>query len=127
MFSTKKHPKLEVIIGAESVFRGGLISKGTIRLDGGFEGNISADCVIIGESGKVIGDITGKDLIIGGKINGNVRVTESVEIQPKGEVYGDIYTVRLTVAEGAVFEGRSCMQKNNPEVEYVPAEAVPVS
>ena len=123
MFKGKKHSRMEVIIGAESVFRGELTSKGTVRVDGCFEGNVSADCVIIGESGKVVGDITGKELIIGGKITGNSRGTESVEIQPKGEVYGDIYTVRLTVAEGAVFEGRSCAQKNNRELEYIPAEA----
>ena len=124
MFSGKKHPKLEVVIGSESVVRGELTSKGTVRIDGGFEGTISADCTIIGESGRVVGDITGKQLIIGGKITGNIRVTELVEIQPKGEVYGDIYTLRLTMAEGGVFEGRSsCMQKNSQELEYVPAEA----
>ena len=123
MFSSKKHTRLEVVIGSESVLRGELTSKGTVRIDGGFEGNISADCTIIGESGRVIGDITGKELIIGGRVTGNIRVTDSVEIQPKGEVYGDIYTSRLTMAEGGVFEGRSCMQKNNRELEYVPAEA----
>ena len=122
MFSSKKHTKLEVVIGSESVFRGELTSKGTVRIDGGFEGNISADCTIIGESGRVNGDITGKEVIIGGRITGNVRVTESVEIQPKGEVYGDIYTSRLTMAEGGVFEGRSCMQKTSHEIEYIPAE-----
>jgi len=123
MFS-KKHPKLEVVIGAESVFRGELMSKGTVRVDGGFEGTISADCVIVGESGRVMGDITGKELIIGGRITGNVRVTDSVEIQPRGEVHGDIYTVRMMIAEGAVFEGRSYMQKNNTELAYVPVEAL---
>ena len=124
MFS-KKHPKLEVVIGPESVFRGELISKGTVRIDGGFEGNISADCTIIGESGRVSGDIAGKELIIGGRITGNIRVSDSVEIQPKGEVHGDIYTARLAVAEGGIFEGRSCMQKKQ-EIEYLPAEAAAV-
>ena len=60
-------------------------------------------------------------LIAGGKLRGNVRATDHVEIQTKGEVYGDIYTVRLSIAEGAVFEGRSSMQKDR-ELEYRPAE-----
>ena len=122
MFS-KKHPKLEVVIGTESVFRGELTAKGTIRIDGVFEGNVSADCVIIGESGGVTGDLVVSSLIVGGMVKGNVRASDSVEIQTKGEVNGDIYTVRLCIAEGAVFEGRSSMQ-NNREIEYRPAEVM---
>lgn len=117
----RKHPKLDVIIGPESVFKGEISSKGTVRIDGRFEGNIVADYLIIGETGTIIGDVTAKTLIAGGKLTGNVRSSESVEIQPKGEVYGDIYAVRLSIAEGAVFEGRSTMQKNR-EIEYKPAE-----
>lgn len=119
MFS-KKTPRLEVIIGQETVFRGELTSKGTVRIDGDFEGNISADCLIIGESGMLTGDVVVKDLNVGGKLIGNVRASGTVEIQPKGEVNGDIYAARLAVSEGAVFEGRSSMQKNR-EIEYVPA------
>ena len=121
MFS-RKHPKLEVVIGPESVFKGELTSQGTVRVDGRFEGNIAADCVIIGETGAILGDVVSKALIAGGKLNGNVRASDSVEIQPKGEVHGDIIATRLAVAEGAVFEGRSSMQKNR-EIEYRPAEA----
>jgi cytoskeletal protein CcmA (bactofilin family) len=120
MFS-RKHPKLEVVIGPDSVFKGELSSQGTVRIDGRFEGNIAADCVIIGETGAMLGDVVSKVLIAGGKLNGNVRASDSVEIQPKGEVYGDIIATRLAVAEGAVFEGRSSMQKNR-EIEYRPAE-----
>jgi cytoskeletal protein CcmA (bactofilin family) len=118
----KNHPKLDVVIGSESVFKGELSSKGTVRIDGRFEGNINADYLIIGETGIILGDISSKTLIAGGKITGNVRATDSVEIQPKGEIYGDISTTKLSVAEGAVFEGRSSMQKNR-EIEYKPASA----
>jgi cytoskeletal protein CcmA (bactofilin family) len=120
MFGSK-HPKLEVVIGAESVFRGEMTSKGTVRIDGVFEGNITADCLILGESGSMTGDVQVNGLIVGGKLRGNVRASDHVEIQPKGEVYGDIYSVRLSIAEGAVFEGRSSMQKNR-ELEYRTAE-----
>ncbi len=120
---SKKHPKLDVVIGPESVFKGELTSQGTVRIDGRFEGNIAADCVIIGDGGAIVGDVTSKALIAGGKLTGNIRASDSVEIQPKGEVYGDIAASRLAVAEGAVFEGRSSMQKNR-EIEYKPAEAL---
>jgi len=126
MFSSKKHPKLEVVIGNETVIKGEIVSKGTVRIDGRFEGNVAADCVIVGESGTILGDVTAKSLLAAGRISGNVHSSESVEIQPKGEVSGDIYTHRLTVADGGVFEGRSYMQKNRDagrELEYKPLDA----
>lgn len=121
MFSSRKHAKLEVIVGNDSVIKGEIVSKGTVRIDGRFEGNLSADSVIIGEGAYLLGDITAKSLLAAGRITGNVHSTESVEIQPRGEVCGDIYTSRLTVAEGGVFEGRSYMQKSR-ELEYKPGD-----
>ncbi len=121
MFSSKKHPKLEMIIGNDTVVKGEIVSKGTVRIDGRFEGNISADCVIIGEAANLLGDVASKSMIAAGRLTGNVHSVESVEIQQKGEVIGDIYTQRLTVADGGIFEGRSYMQKNR-ELEYKPVE-----
>lgn len=121
MFSSNKHPKLEVIIGNDTTVKGEITSKGTVRIDGRFEGNLAAESVIIGEGGYLLGDITSRSLIAAGRITGNVRAADSVEIQPKGEVCGDIYSSRLTVADGGIFEGRSYMQKNR-ELEYKPAE-----
>jgi len=122
MFSSKKHPKLEVIVGNDSVIKGEIASKGTVRIDGRFEGNLSAESVIIGEGAYLLGDITSKTLLAAGRITGNVHSVERVEIQPRGEVCGDIYTSRLTVADGGVFEGRSYMQKSR-ELEYKPVES----
>lgn len=122
MFSSRKHQKLEVVIGTETVIKGEIVSKGTVRIDGRFEGNVTADCVIIGAGANILGDVASKALIAAGRLTGNVHSSESVEIQPKGEVCGDIYTLRLTVADGGVFEGRSYMQKNR-ELEYKPLEA----
>ena len=126
MFSSKKHPKLEVIIGNDTIIKGEITSKGTVRIDGRFEGNVTADSIIVGGDGTILGDVATKSLIAAGRITGNVHATESVEIQPKGEVCGDIYTQRLTVADGGVFEGRSYMQKNRDtsrELEYKPLDA----
>lgn len=121
MFSSKKHPKLEVVIGSDTVVKGEIVSKGTVRVDGRFEGNLVADCVIIGEGGAILGDVTAKTMIAAGTLTGNIYSTENVEIQPKGEIFGDIHTQKLSVAEGGVFEGRSSMQKNR-ELEYKPLE-----
>lgn len=111
MFS-KKHPKVEMIVGAETVIKGEVTSKGTVRIDGRLEGDVTADCVIIGDTGSIIGDLTVKSLVAGGKLIGNVSSSECVEILPKGEICGDINTCKLCIAEGGQFDGRSFMQKS---------------
>jgi len=121
MFSSRKHPKLEVVVGNDTVIKGEIVSKGAVRIDGRFEGSLAAESIIIGQGAIILGDITSKSLIAAGRVTGNVHSSESVEIQPKGEVYGDICTSRLTVADGGIFEGRSYMQKSR-ELEYKPVE-----
>ncbi len=116
MFS-KKQQRLETIIGPESNVKGELASKGTLRIDGTLDGNISADWVIIGETGVVTGDVAATGMIIGGRIKGNIRASEMVEIRTKGEVVGEIYTGKLTIQEGAIFDGHSIMQRSR-EIEY---------
>jgi len=120
MFSTKQ-PKLEVIIGPESAVRGDLTSKGTVRVDGALEGNVTADCVIIGEKGLITGDAMVRQMIIGGRIVGQIRAAEAVEIQRTGEVNGDISAARLTIADGGQFDGRSTM-KRSKELAYSGSE-----
>lgn len=117
MFNTKQ-PKLEVIIGHDSAIKGDIVSKGTVRIDGGLEGNIAADCVIIGEKGLITGDSTVRQLIVGGRVVGAVRASESVEIQRTGDICGDIFAARLAIADGGRFEGRSSMQQSSKEISY---------
>lgn len=110
MFS-KKESSVEAIIGAESSIKGDLTTTGVARMDGAIDGNIYADWLIIGETGTVKGDVASRGVVINGKIKGNIQAKEIVEIKSKGIVEGDIYTTRLVVSEGAVFDGHSYMQK----------------
>lgn len=111
MMFTKNKEKLESLIGANSKFKGDIDIKGTLRVDGNMEGNVNADWVILGEKAHIKGNITARGIIIGGKVEGNLRAKEIVEIKSKSFVYGDIYTIKLTIAEGGIFEGSSSMTK----------------
>jgi cytoskeletal protein CcmA (bactofilin family) len=116
MMFTKNTEKLESFIGANSKFRGDIETKGTLRIDGILEGNVQADWVILGEKSSVRGDITGRGIIIGGSVDGNLRAKEIIEIKSKGRVTGDIATSKLTISEGGVFDGRSAMQNGESKV-----------
>lgn len=108
---TKKQQGIETIIGPDTIFKGEINSKGTVRIDGNFEGIINADWIIIGEGGKVKGEINSRGIVIGGRVEGNIKSTEAIEIKHKAQVIGEICTQKLSISEGAIFDGRSCMQE----------------
>jgi cytoskeletal protein CcmA (bactofilin family) len=113
---TRNTEKLESLIGANSVFKGNVETKGTLRVDGSMEGNVNADWVILGEKASIKGDITARGIVVGGRVEGNLRAKEIVEIKSKGQVFGDVSSVKLTIIEGGIFEGRSSMSKEEIKV-----------
>ena len=115
MFS-KETDKLESFLGMSSSFKGELNVRGTLRVDCTVEGQLDADNVILSESAEVKGEIKGKKIIIGGKVDGNVRAQELVEIKSKGKVLGDIFTPKLAIIEGAEFNGKVEMKKEERKV-----------
>lgn len=110
MFS-KETDKMESLLGMNSSFKGKLNGRGTVRVDGMVEGQLYADYVILSESAEVKGEIKAKRILIGGKMEGNVRAEELVEIKSNGKVLGDIFTPKLAIIEGAEFSGKVEMIK----------------
>jgi len=111
MFNRKSAQKLETIVGNESTVTGELNIKGTLRVDGIIEGDIFADWVIVGETGKIHGNVKSRGMVVGGRVEGNIEASEIVEIKGKGEVDGEICTAKLAMSEGALFDGHSSMKK----------------
>ncbi len=72
----KKQAAIETIIGASSIVRGELKSEATIRIDGMFEGRVRADCIVVGETGTILGNIVCRAISIGGKIEGTIHARE---------------------------------------------------
>lgn len=112
----KNTEKLESFIGANSIFKGDIDTKGTLRIDGKMEGNVNADWVILGEKASLNGDVTARGIIVGGKIEGNLKAKEIVDIKSKGQVSGDICTNKLTIVEGGMFDGKSTMTKEESKI-----------
>ncbi|MEO5358007.1 MAG: polymer-forming cytoskeletal protein [Nitrospirae bacterium YQR-1] len=105
----KKHDRIETLIGVSSEIKGTINLKGTLRVDGFFEGNVKADWVIVGEKGHIKGDIDAGGVIVGGLVEGNIKAGEYIEILAKGRVLGDVLTQKLAILEGGLFEGHSKM------------------
>ena len=111
MIFKKRRESLEIIIGAGSSVTGTLSTQGIARIDGNVEGTVTADWLIVGETGCLRGDTVSRGMMVAGRMEGNIKADESVEIGSKGIVEGDIYTVKLNIAEGACFDGHSYMRR----------------
>ncbi|MFW6134289.1 MAG: bactofilin family protein [Elusimicrobiota bacterium] len=109
--------KIETLISQDTKLNGKIEASGTLRIDGTVCGGIQkAEGVIIGETGIVEGDIHCKGLNLGGKIKGNIYCDSTLELLPGSTLIGDIETYRLSIAEGAHFDGVCTMvegQKDN--------------
>jgi cytoskeletal protein CcmA (bactofilin family) len=113
----KMKSNLETIIGPDTIFQGTIKTRESVRIDGRLEGGILGACkVIIEKEGEVQGDITAKDVTVGGKVTGNITTEHYLEVKPKSQVFGDIKTTLLSIGEGAIFEGHSIMSTEQNEV-----------
>jgi cytoskeletal protein CcmA (bactofilin family) len=110
----KGSQKLETIVGNDTRIAGKVSVKGTIRIDGIVEGDVQADWVVVGETGKILGNTRTRGMVVGGSIEGNIEATETVELREKATMVGEIDTPKLGISEGAVFDGRARM-KNDAE------------
>ncbi len=97
--------KLNSIIGKGSNCEGEIVVGGGLKIDGNFKGTVKAASVFVGKEAVVEATIDTNVAVIGGKVIGNVIAHESIELQPKAEVVGDVQTKNLIVAEAAVLDG----------------------
>jgi cytoskeletal protein CcmA (bactofilin family) len=112
-----KRKRIETIIGPETQFEGNIQTKGTLRIDGLLDGGITdAEEVIVGETGRVRGDVNARSVTVAGNITGDINASDSIEMLPESRVTGDIRTAHLSVIEGVIFQGRCTMTRETTEI-----------
>jgi len=98
------------LIGEEAFFHGTLSAKGSLRVEGVFEGDISdAVDVEVGARGRILGNVAAESLVVAGEVVGNVVAARSVELLSTARLTGDVRTPKLRVDEGATFDGACAM------------------
>ncbi len=114
MFSSKNNSKeMKAFIGKDCKFEGKFIFKGSVKIDGIFEGDIlgKEGTLIVGETSEITGTIDVEALINKGKIQGNVRAQKIENFSP-GKIIGTIEVNSLFVQNGAIIDGECRMLKN---------------
>jgi cytoskeletal protein CcmA (bactofilin family) len=110
--------EVNAFMGAETFFEGKLTYTGAVRLDGRFKGVIrSDDTLIVGETGRIEGELHVGITIIQGEVVGNVYGKERVELHHPGRMIGNITAPVVIMDEGAIFEGNCKMKKKEEKKE----------
>lgn len=95
-------------IGKSVVIKGELSGSEDLYLDGQVEGSIllKGNHLTVGPNGQVKANIDAKGVIVQGKLEGNLRATERVDLRKTAIVTGDIVTQRIAIEDGAFLKGK---------------------
>ena len=97
---------LRTSLGADAEVTGRLSFSAPTRIDGKLNGDVKcSDLLVIGETGKIDGNVRATELVVLGTVNGDIRGAQRVEIGPRGRVIGTVETHAIAVREGGKLEG----------------------
>ena len=117
-------------IGKSVVIRGELSGSEDLFVDGEVDGSIALHnhSLTIGPNGRIRANVNAKEVIIHGRVEGNIHGSSRVELRQSGVLTGDIVTQRIRIEDGAFFKGLVEIQKDEPKVTVEPAkEAAPTA
>lgn len=94
------------VIGADLSIVGNLVSTGHLHIDGSVQGDIQGVNILVRETAKVTGTISGQEVIVQGEVLGSVKA-ERVVLAASCKLEGDVFHQSLIIEQGAYFEGKS--------------------
>lgn len=108
-------------IGKSVIIKGELSGSEDLYLDGEVEGNIDLrnHNLVIGPNGRVRANVHAKDVVIHGKVDGNITGVDKVELKKSAVLNGDINTQRIVIEDGAFFKGAIDIRKGESKTEVV--------
>ncbi|HQZ74811.1 MAG TPA: polymer-forming cytoskeletal protein [Chitinophagaceae bacterium] len=105
------------LISSGTILKGDISSNNDLRIDGTVIGNVNSSAkIIVGTSGVVEGDIAGNQADITGKVSGNIRAKELLQLRGDCLVTGNLYAGKLQVEPSATFNGQCHMGANIVEM-----------
>ncbi|MGH9473129.1 MAG: bactofilin family protein [Terriglobales bacterium] len=95
-------------LGKTFHFKGDISGGEDIYIDGDVQGTIqlSGQVVTVGAHGTVNAEVQARDLVIHGKLKGNARAQDRIEVTRSGSVLGDLAMARISIQDGAFIQGR---------------------
>jgi cytoskeletal protein CcmA (bactofilin family) len=118
----------QATIGKSLVIKGEVTGSESLYIDGRVEGsiNLAGNRVTIGRNGVVAANINAREIVVLGKVRGNLTASDRVDIRSDGSLTGDVIAARISIEDGAFFKGgidirKGGQPKPNGEDKSVPA------
>jgi cytoskeletal protein CcmA (bactofilin family) len=100
---------INTLIGQGSSFRGDVTVHGFFRVDGDFQGSITTEGrILVSPSGRIKGRLTGRDIVVGGVVKGDLYATERITLLASALIVGNLYAPRIRMEQGVLVEGYCC-------------------
>jgi cytoskeletal protein CcmA (bactofilin family) len=97
----------QATIGKSLVIKGEVTGSESLYIDGKVEGSISlpGNRVTVGRNGQVAANISAREIVVLGKVRGNINASDRVDIRSEGSLTGDVTAQRISIEDGAFFKG----------------------
>jgi cytoskeletal protein CcmA (bactofilin family) len=105
-------------LGSNVTVKGEIAGDEDLRVDGKVDGPISigGHRLTVGPTADITAEITAREVVIYGKVHGDLRARDRIEIKKDGSVTGDLTTARIVIEDGAVFKGHIEIDRSNTQV-----------
>lgn len=96
------------ILSSDVEIKGKLRFENDLIIDGRIEGEVNSEGdLTIGENAQIVGNINTRSVVVFGKVEGNITVTDRCELKQNAVLHGDVVAGKLAIEEGATFMGSS--------------------
>jgi cytoskeletal protein CcmA (bactofilin family) len=109
----------QATIGKGLYIKGEITGSESLYIDGKVEGslNLPGNRVTVGRNGQVSANINAREIVVLGKVKGNVTATDRVDIRAEGSLNGDVAAARISIEDGAFFKGGIDIRKPDAKAE----------
>ena len=114
----------QATLGKGLFIKGEITGTESLYIDGKVEGaiNLPGNRLTIGRNGQVSANITAREVVVLGKVKGNVSATDRVDIRAEGSLNGDVSAARISIEDGAFFKGGIDIRKPDAKPDAKPAQ-----
>jgi cytoskeletal protein CcmA (bactofilin family) len=104
----------QTLLGGSVVLRGDLSADEDLAIEGQFDGsiNLKEHTLTVGQHGKVKADISARQVVVSGVVEGKISAKDKIDIRRTGHVIGDLLSAGVAIEEGAYFKGSIEIQRD---------------